>query len=125
MKLRLVLFQVLLLTCNMAFAEVYLTYDKNTKDIIDFAPDKAVVMQDGWERIVLSGDLPDYALAYHCTNYKYQNDRFVVNVKKLSDEALAQEKAERKAKRKKKIEDRMYKDIEQKLIAEGVIGEVE
>lgn len=77
-----------------AKAEVWLLVDKQTKDVISMSPEDDAQLEVGWKKIMLPGKLIDYPLSYAPWYYKYQDNRFVVNIQKLSDEALAQEEAE-------------------------------
>jgi len=105
--------------CSTASAECYVTYDNKTNEIIDFSPDNAIVMQKGWTQIALPNDVPDYTLAYHATNYKYKNGKFIMNIKKVSDEAIKEEKQIKKAERLDKINKKMQEIAEKALIDAG------
>ena len=87
-----------------ASADVWLIIDKNSKDVISMSSsDDAQLPNNNYEKIILPGKLIDYLLAYHPQYYKYQSDRFVVNIEKLSDEALAQQEAEEIAEEEKEV----------------------
>ena len=102
-------------------AEVYLTYDSNTDEIKDLSKREDVVLQESWERIELPGDLQDYngEFQYHPTMYKYKNGNIILNIKKLSDEALAQEKAQEKAEELQMIRNQMELEALKALKAKG------
>ena len=83
---------------TMVHAEVYLLYHKQTKEILSMsAIDDAVLPSDEYKRKILPGELRDYLLQYHPTYYKYQGNRFVLNIQKLSDDTLAEEAAKNKS----------------------------
>lgn len=90
MKRFIILFAFILI-CSIASADVFVSYDNSTKEIVSMDKRKDLVMQDGWTRVELPGKLKDYELQYAPTYYKYENGRFIVNIKKLSDEAIAAE----------------------------------
>lgn len=106
--------------CSVAQADVYVTYDNKTNEVIDFAPDLDLVMQKGWTREALKGDLIDYPLSHHATYYKYKDGRFIMNVKKMSDEAIAEEAAKALIEEEALIQKRIRKLAIQELKNEGV-----
>ena len=73
-------------------AEVYLLYHKQTKEILSMSDLDDAVMPEEYKKEILPGELRDYPLQYHPQYYKYQGNRFVLNIEKLSDDALAEEK---------------------------------
>lgn len=83
-----------LVVSNFCYAEVYMTYDKESQEVIDVSKRKDVVLQPGWERIGMPGTIQDYNAEFqmHPSFYKYKNNRFVQNVKKISDKVLEQER---------------------------------
>lgn len=83
---------------SIASADVYLTYNKSDNEVVDMSVREDVVMKKDWTRVKLPGRLTDYPLQYAPHYYKYQGERFIVNVKKLSDEAIAQEQVFKKQK---------------------------
>jgi len=113
MKKLLILLCFLTIPC---YATVYVTYDKKTNEVIDIAPDKAIVMEKGWERVELPGDVQDYnaQIQFAPTYYFFRNGKFVVNMKKVSDSEIAKQKAEADLAQEKKIQEK----IRQMAIAE-------
>ena len=85
-----------LMIWSTSYASVYLTYDKASSEIIDVSPREDVVLEQGWERIEMSGTLQDYneEFQYHPSFYKYKNGKLVANISKLSDQALEEERQE-------------------------------
>lgn len=83
---------LLLILCSTASADVFVTIDKNTKEVISMDKRDEVVLKPEWEKIVLPGNLEDYPLEYKPTDYTYKNNKFVVNVSKMSDEAIEEQK---------------------------------
>ena len=82
---------VLMLFASIASADVWLILDGD--EITSLSPMDDAQLEAGQTKVVLPIELKDIELQYHPTYYKYKDGRFIVNVKKLSDEALAQEVA--------------------------------
>jgi hypothetical protein len=114
------LFTVLLLSVfNIANAEVYLLVDKSTNEIKDLSPENDAVVSEECEKIILKGKLSDYPLEYHPTYYKYQGKKFIVNIKKISDEELAREEESKINETNKLIKEKMEEQAVIALKAEG------
>ena len=112
---------VLVFSIQAVNADVYLTYDMNTKEVKDFSPIDDCVVQSGWKKITLQGKLHHYPLSYHPTYYKYENGQFVVNIQKLSDEAIVQQEKEEIKEEVKEIAQKMKAMAIDELKKEGKI----
>jgi len=82
---------VLMLFASVASADVWLLLDGD--EIVSLSPMDDAQLEAGQTKVVLPIELKDIELQYHPTYYKFKDGRFIVNIKKLSDEALAQEVA--------------------------------
>ncbi len=92
---KVILFLSFLVIANVVNAESWLIVNKQTQEILSLSnEDDAQIPDSNYEKIIILEDLKDIELQYHPTNYKYKNDKFIVNIQKISDEALAQEEAE-------------------------------
>ena len=116
----------LIFLAQTANAKVWVLVNKETREILSVSPaDDAQIPNDEYEKIIVKGEYQDLIpqLQYSAQDYKYKNGRFVLNVKKLSDEAVKQEEWEEKAKEDKFIKDRMRKIARDQLVGEGMIKE--
>ena len=82
---------VLMLFASIASADVWLILDGD--EITSLSPMDDAQLEAGQTKVVLPIELKDIELQYHPTYYKYKDNRFIVNIQKLSDEALVQELA--------------------------------
>ena len=110
----------ILFIVSSANADVFLVIDKKSKDVISISNEQDCVLQDGWTEIVLQGNLEDYKFQYRPTYYKYKNERFIPDIKRLSDEALQQEEAKAKAEEEVLIRKEMRKIAIERLKEEGI-----
>ena len=78
----------------LGYAESYILIDSATKEVKSLSPQDDAQLIEGWEKIIIPDEYKDIELQYAPRYYKYQDERFVVNIQKLSDEALAQEEQE-------------------------------
>jgi len=110
----------ILMMCNLGFCKSFLIIDKETKDVVSLSPiDDAQINDNNWEKIIIPQDFKDIRLQYHPIYYKYENGKFIVNIKKLSDEALAKKEIEKKAAEERMITERMRKIAREQLVKEG------
>jgi len=107
--------------CFYVYADVYVTYDKETENIIDMSPQKDVVLEDDWEREKLKGVLTDYELQHHPRFYKYRNGKFIVNISKLSDYTISKDNQLTRDSEMKKIKEKAYLIAKKELEANGEI----
>jgi hypothetical protein len=116
-----ILFAILFISIfSFANAEVYLLVDKSTNEIKDMSPENDTVVSEGREKIILPGNLSDYPLQYHPSYYKYQNKKFIVNVKKISDEELAKQAVEEKQSEEKIVQKEIRAQAIKNLKEQGV-----
>ena len=106
---------------GLCYGDVYLTYDIQSEEIVDMSSRNDCVVQEGWEKVILSGDLEDYPIQYHPTYYKYKNAKFVLNMKKISDEEIAKEEAEERRKEMLSINNKAKLKAKKDLEAGGKV----
>ena len=99
-----------LLMCQTACAESYLIYDNSSLEIVSLSSQDDAVLPEGCTKKVLTDDMEDIPLSYQPRYYKYVNNRFVVNVQKLSAEENAKIIAEETAAEQKLIDEKL-KDL--------------
>ena len=106
-----------------AYGEVYLTYNTETNEIIDLSPDKSCVVQEGWERVELKGEIKDYnaEFQYHPKYYKYKNGKFVLNIQKISADELKKEESSERAQEYQLIQDTLNNMAIDELNKKGII----
>lgn len=130
MKKAIMVVIVLLMLTPMVSANVYVAYDRNTQDVYSMSikddfrgvdVDGEYLQVNDVDYIILPGRLTDYPLQYHPVFYKYQSDRFVVNIKKLSDLALAQTETAERAAEMLLIEKKSKLFAKKELEKEGII----
>lgn len=115
-----ILFFVLYLT-TICFAESYLIIKSDTKEVISLSPiDDAQLPSKDYQKIILSDNFKDIQLQYAPIYYKYDNKRFIVNIQKLSDEALAQQAAQVQAQDEQVIQAKIRKIAIDALTTDGV-----
>ena len=107
--------------CEYAFADIYVTYNTKTDEVIDMSKHKDVVLDEDGVRAKLPGKLTDYDLQYHPSYYKYKDNKFIVNIKKISDDAIAKDKCKARQLEMKKIEKQVYLNAKKELEANGEV----
>ena len=84
-----------------SFAEIYVIYDKDTKEIWTVSGKDDTALPKGMEKATLQGEMDSYEFPAHPTNCFFKEGKFVVNgkkidadyQKKLIDEEIAEEEA--------------------------------
>lgn len=110
-----------LLIFNIANANIYLLVNKETKEVKDISPENDAVVEIGYEKIVLSGKLEDYAFTDNPTNYFYKNNKFIKNIDKIDKQEQEKIKQEEIKQEEKLIQERIRKIAIDQLKSEGVI----
>lgn len=119
-KLLLAVCSVLIIT-GVAFAETYVLYNNTTKEVYSISNEDDAVMPQGYAKVVIKENMKDLDLDYPADCYKWQNNRFVSNTKKLDALAQKEELARNKAEEEKLIQKKLKKIAIDKLKEEGVI----
>lgn len=111
---------IILILCGNIYADVYVLFNSETKDVQDVSPDNSAVIEDGFQKIVIAGDVSDYPLV-DCQDYKFINNRFVLNVEKVNQKSIESSKTIEKSEELKKI--RLKSDLmaKKELEKEGVV----
>lgn len=109
------------LLCSACFADVYILVDKASKEVVDMSPQNDAVVQPEQEKIILPGKLTGYELQYHPNYYFYKNNKFVLNIKKISDEENAKEEGKEGLAEEQIIRERIRKIAIDKLKEEGIV----
>jgi hypothetical protein len=112
---------VFMFICSLTNAEVYVLFNKSTSEIKDMSPENDAVVEKGYEKIILPGKISDYELQCHASYYKYKDKKFILNVKKISDEELAKQQQEERATEEKLIQDRITQIAVEELKKEGKV----
>lgn len=116
--MRIIFFLVLMCGITQAaLADVYVIYNTSTKEVMSVQDDDSAVLETGFTKKIIEGKtIANFQFDSSVTDYKIVNDKFVLNVKKLSDRENA--KADGEAKEIKRKSDR--ESAETKLKALGL-----
>jgi len=110
---------------STCYAELYVVYDKNTKEVITASEQNDTVVQEGQEVKVLQGNLKDFSDENPC-NYKLSGTRFVKNLAKIDAEEQQkiqdEERKQEEALIQKEIRDQAIKSLEDKGVTFKHIG---
>lgn len=75
--------------CSIAFADVVVYSDKNTKEVLFIVEGDTVVLSEEDEPnidiTILPNDIEFYALTEQYSDYKLSNKKFILNTQKISD----------------------------------------
>ncbi len=97
MKTIKVLLFILCISCNLARADVFVIYDTQTKEVASIQDDDSAVVEQGFTKTIIEGkEVADFDLENNATDYKFTNNKFVVNTKKISDRENEKEAGEAK-----------------------------
>ena len=115
MKKLLLTICTLLVMTSYAYADFYVYYDKDTKEVQFIAENqkKIHLSKEDKERLEIKkmpGRLQDYELAEAIEDYKLVGTHFIINTHKISDRINAQEQSQEKASEWTAIRKRAYKD---------------
>lgn len=116
--MRILLF--LFLFCSVAQADVYVVYDKTTKEIVTMSEKDDTVIQDGQVMEVIPGRLADIELRDAAQNYKFVNKKFIENVQKISSSESAKEAEAKRNAEEELIFTEMRRQAYEKLKSDGV-----
>ncbi len=104
---------------DLAYSDVYLVVDKSTREIISISSKDDAVVESGKEKIVLPGERRDIELQHDIQYYKYDNGRFVLNVKKMTDDEKKADDFNKKVSEIAAVENRALKIACEQLVAES------
>lgn len=125
-----ILLTLFLFFASVADASVYLVINPDNDEILSMSPendcqgadvDGEYKTIDKLTKVVKKGALTDYPLQEHPTFYKYKNDKFIMNIEKISDAEIAKEKYAKKTAEIEKIKKRANLNALKELELEGDI----
>lgn len=125
-----ILLTLFLFFASVADASVYLVINPDNDEILSMSPendcqgadvDGEYKTIDKLTKVVKKGALTDYPLQEHPTFYKYKNDKFIMNIEKISDAEIAKEKYAKKTAEMEKIKKRANLNALKELELEGDI----
>ena len=96
-------------------------YNNGNKEVYSVSERDDTVVPSGHTKANLPGDFSNYVFQKNPTNYKYIDGSFVLNIKKISDEILAQEEIAEIAVEEEIVADRMRNNAIEELEAEGKV----
>ncbi len=118
--MRILLVVIMVLFSASVYADVFVYYDKETKEVLFIEESDTVIISDEdkgkIEKVVLPKDKEFYNLTEDYSDYKLSERKFILNTKKISDKEKNKDKD--KAKRDKKNAD--FKSAKSKLIQLGL-----
>lgn len=103
------------------FAEVFIVINKTTKAIITMGEKNDNVLSANQELITLPGTFENYDLKENPTNYFYKNNKFVLNTKKINDEEVAKQKAEKRQQEEALVNKEMRNQAITALEIKGIV----
>ena len=119
---RLALVLVFLFLAQTAFADVWLIYKTDTREVYSISPENdATIPEKGYTKEILKKNLEDIQLSYPMTYYKYQDGKFIVNIEKVKAEVDAQIAAQEEAKQETIIREKIRAMAIGQLKTEGVV----
>lgn len=85
--MRILIFLFCFLFTTLSYADVYVIYKTDTKEIASIQDDDSAVLENGYSKKIINGKTTaDYPLEHSPNYYKYSDGKFIVNVSKISDE---------------------------------------
>lgn len=117
MKILIILF--ILFFAVPCSAEVYVTYDKQTKEIFDISEQDDAVVPEGYEKKVLKGSKDQIPDMYEAKYYKLAGNKVVLNNKKLNTDMKRQKEETEKLREEYKVMRMMQKMACEQLKASG------
>ena len=120
MKILISVFLLMGILVAKSYGDVYILYDKKTKEIKSAIESDSAVIQEGWEKRVLPGKLKDYGLTKHPTYYKLTDGNFIENNAKVSAEANAKEEGQAQVTEMQIIQRKAMQTACEALEADGV-----
>ena len=112
---------LMLISVSQANAKVWIIVEDATDEIYSLSPEDDAVMPDtGYTKHIVDLNFKDIELMDHPTNYKYKNDKFIMNIQKISDKENKKEENKKGADDLKLIRNKAYKIACDALVADGV-----
>lgn len=111
---------ILGLFAGASYADVYVIYDPETREVVSAINKDNAVLEEGLEKAVLPGKLKDYGLKKHPTYYKFIDGDFIQNNDKISEENYKMDKQGEEILDMLLINSRIIKIACESLEADGV-----
>jgi hypothetical protein len=102
------------------FAELYVIYDKTTKEVYSVSEKDDTTVPANYEKKIMKGNLSDFT-DENPTNYKLSNNKFVKNIDKIDKQEREKIKQGEMVVEEKLIQDKIRKMAVEKLKEEGII----
>ena len=106
---------------NLAYGDIFVIYKNDTKEVYTASEKDDCLVSSGHTKVILKGGFSDYEFQYPLTNYKWQNNKLVVNTAKISQEEQKKQEQVEKDNEEKLIQDRIKKIAIEQLKTEGVV----
>jgi len=121
--LLIICFPVLIIAEEIASKDqIYIIVENSTDEIISLSNEDDAVMPEGnYKKYIVDMKLSELELEEHPIYYKYKNNKFIKNIKKISDEELDKEKKQKKMTEFNLIKNKIYYDA---CIALEIAGQV-
>lgn len=117
--MKILLISLLFILPLSAYAEYYVIYDKNTKEIYTAAEKDNTIVPKGMEKKALSGDFKNQEFPANPIDCKFINGAFIVNNAKINKRYQEEQEAQGKAEEMKMIEKQMKLEALKELKAKG------
>lgn len=92
---------------GVCFAEVYVIVNPTTNEVISAIDKDIAVVETGYEKKILPGNLSDYGLTLHPTYYKLKNNKFIQDNEKISAEENSKTEAKEYLEEKKLVDKKL------------------
>ena len=94
---------VLMFGLSFCYAKSFVIVDKTSNNVISLSPEDDAQLKPEWEKFILEDNFFDLIKQFEPspTYYIYKNNKFIKNVKKISDEENAKQTAIEKLDRRK------------------------
>ena len=111
---------ILIMSVNI-YADVYVLIETETRNVLDLSPRNDAVIQEGQEKIIIPGIISDYPLLGDIQDYKFINNRFVLNTEKVNEKSLEISNYNKRVEELKIIRDKSDLMAKKELEKEGII----
>lgn len=120
MKIKLLVLIFLILSVNVAQAEVYMIVNNANDEIYSLSnEDDCVMPESGYTKVILKMKLKDIELQAHPTDYKYKDKKFIMNIQKISDKENTKSVLLEIYQEQEMIKNKAFKMAYDELIKEG------
>jgi hypothetical protein len=106
---------------SLVYGDIFVIYKNDTKKVYTASEKDDCLVPTGHTKVILKGGFSDYDFQYPLTDYKWQNNKLVVNTKKINDEEQKKQEQAEKDSEEKIIQDRITQIAVEELKKEGKI----